>query len=525
MTTILAFFITSLAFSLVLTPMAGWFCVRYGAVDTPNERKVHIRPTARCGGVSIFLSFLLTLVLVPIFSKTNISDLLVLNSQTSLILLGAFIVFGTGVVDDFHRLGSRVKFIFQILGATSAFFGGLQICNLDFLGLNIQLGVLSYVVTVFWFVLLINAINLIDGLDGLAAGITFFACAVMIILSIMLKNYLMALLFAALGGSVLGFLRYNFNPASIFLGDGGSYFLGYSIAALSIMSSIKSQMSTVMLIPLVGLGIPLFDTLFSPVRRFLLGKDMFCPDKGHVHHKLLAMGLSTRKVVLIIYGISVVLCAFSLIMVNLRNEQVGLFLIILTAASLIFLRKLRYFEYLTAEKIFGWLNDLTDEAGIRKDRRTFLSMQMHLANSQDTCQLWKRLIQTAEKIDLNTLELDLNPKVFNKKTLPLLTWENSNGGEKKNTKEKVRYLRLEVPIGSNGASYATLRLSKSIQHGNGDRFILQRTEHLRRTLTGILEKLATRSSTCPEVVDCWNDSDLRILKTGDKAQVDVYSRG
>ena len=168
-------------------------------------------------------------------------------------LLGGLIAFGIGLVDDFHRLGSSIKFIFHILAATAAFFGGLQIGQVSILGLNLHFGIMSYLVTVFWFVLFINAVNLIDGLDGLAGGITFFACFFMGLFALLKQDLIMAIFFAALGGATLGFLRYNFNPATIFLGDSGSYFLGYSIAALSIMGSLKSQMGTLMLMPLVGL--------------------------------------------------------------------------------------------------------------------------------------------------------------------------------------------------------------------------------------------------------------------------------
>jgi len=503
MTTFLAIFSIAFLFSLVLTPLLAKLGRRFGAVDEPNERKVHSGQIARCGGVGIFVSFLLTLAVSSLFFKTSVSNLLVFTNQTALLLLGALIVFGIGLVDDFHRLGSPIKFLFHILGATVAFFGGLKIGHVDMLGLNLQLGMLSYIVTVFWFVLFINAVNLIDGLDGLAGGITFFACAVMTILSIIKGNFLIAMFFAALGGSTLGFLRYNFNPASIFLGDSGSYLLGYSIAALSIMGSIKSQMGTLMLIPLVGLGVPLFDTLLSPIRRFIRGSDMFNPDREHIHHKLVQKGLSTKKVVWIIYGISIGLCGFSLLLVNLRDEQVGLFFMVLVAASVIFLQKLGYFEYFTSDKIFGWLKDLTDEAGIKRDRRTFLSMQMHVAASQNVYELWDRVIQAAEKIHVSSIALELHPKAFNNNyhPLPLFTWENGAGGKREAKENGDRLLRLEIPIASNGTSYATLRVNKSLASGNDDRFVLQRIEHLRRTITGTMEKLAVRSLTSPDVFD------------------------
>ena len=170
--------------------------------------------------------------------------------------------------------------------------GGLKF---DMFGMGLEFGVFSYLITLFWFILFINAVNLADGLDGLAGGIICFVASVMVILSILNDNYVVAMMFTALSGSVLGFLRYNFNPASIFLGDGGSYFLGYMIAALSILGNVKHQVGAATMIPILALGVPLFDTILSPLRRFVKGRKMFHPDDGHVHHRLIRMGFSVKK--------------------------------------------------------------------------------------------------------------------------------------------------------------------------------------------------------------------------------------
>ena len=309
-------------------------------------------------------------------------------------------VFGVGLFDDLHRLGPKVKFLFQVIGASVAFWGGLRIEVFSLFSIDLHFVILSYFVTVFWFVFFINAINLIDGLDGLAAGIAFFASAVLVILSVLRGEYLIAMLFVSLAGAVLGFLRYNFNPASIFMGDGGSYFLGYVIAGLSIMGSIKSQVGAAMLIPMVALGVPVFDTILSPIRRFILGKEMFKPDKGHVHHKLVDMGFSTKRVVWTIYGISFCLCALSVVLVNVRDEQAGLFLILLGAGAVIFIRKLGYFDYFTSDKIYGWLKDITDEAGFSHDRRSFLNLQVQMGKSGNLEEVWQNLCTAAENSNL-----------------------------------------------------------------------------------------------------------------------------
>ena len=258
MTSLLFLFILALGFSLALTPLVKKLGIRLGAVDHPSERKVHTTPIPRIGGLAVFLSFTATMALTNLF-VTHVSELFVFDQKTAFGFYGALVVFGCGLWDDFRRLSPWIKFPFQIAGATLAFAGGISIGGFFVGSYGIQFGILSYTVTVFWFLLFINAVNLIDGLDGLAAGVVFFTCLVMFILSVMKEDYLSAMYFAALGGAVLGFLRYNFNPASIFLGDGGSYFLGYAVAALSIMGSVKSQVGAVMMIPLLAMGVPVFD--------------------------------------------------------------------------------------------------------------------------------------------------------------------------------------------------------------------------------------------------------------------------
>jgi UDP-GlcNAc:undecaprenyl-phosphate GlcNAc-1-phosphate transferase len=419
-------------------------------------------------------------------------------------------VFGVGLFDDFHRLGPKVKFLFQVIGASVAFWGGLRIEVLSFFGIEFHFVILSYFVTVFWFVFFINAINLIDGLDGLAAGIAFFASAVLVILSVLKGEHLIAMLFAALAWAVLGFLRYNFNPASIFMGDGGSYFLGYFIAGLSIMGSIKSQVGAAMLIPIVALGIPVFDTILSPIRRFILGKEMFKPDKGHVHHKLAEMGFSTKRVVWTIYGISFCLCALSVVLVNVRDEQAGLFLILLGAGAVIFIRKLGYLEYFTSDKIYGWFKDITDEAGLSHDRRSFLNLQVQMGKSRSLEEVQHNLRVAAEKLEFDMAELHLCRRREDKaydggKDIILRVQKkerrnNGNGGSLQWTRKDFdinehicgnALLKLELPLisGNGHQCIGILWMIKDIKRNHISHYTLRRVEHLRRTVNGTLGKL------------------------------------
>jgi UDP-GlcNAc:undecaprenyl-phosphate GlcNAc-1-phosphate transferase len=527
MTTLLSLFFLALGFALVLTPLAKRLGVRLGAVDVPSERKVHTTPIPRVGGLAVFLAFAATMALTNLY-VTRVSELFVFDHRTALGFYGALVVFGCGLWDDFRRLNPWVKLLFQILGATLAFAGGISIGGFFIGGHGLQFGILSYAVTVLWFLLFINAVNLIDGLDGLASGVVFFTCLLMIILSIIRGDYLPALYFSALGGAILGFLRYNFNPASIFLGDGGSYFLGFAVAALSIMGSVKSQVGALMLIPLLALGVPVFDTILSPVRRFIRGQRMFQPDKGHIHHRLLAMGLSSRNVVLILYGATVALCLMAILIVNLRNETIGLFLVILGVGALILVRKTGYLGYLALDKFYGWFRDVTDVTGFSRERRTFLALQIEAGRTRTLEELWAHVGEALEMLKFDRAELHLG----NRGTSPLfpngenralspISYDSSErrrttdgDSPRQNTQtifqdvreqedETVRIwvrgyyrratdglsdgmLKIDLPLGSNGAR---LLLMKNLRRDPLNYYTLRRLEHLRRTLLSNLSRL------------------------------------
>ena len=335
MTTLLFTFFLSCFLSLILTPLCAKIGVKAGAVDMPGGRKIHTGATPRTGGIALFLSFNMALFIVGLF-QTKVASLLILDQKFIYFLIGAAICFFIGIIDDFYSLRPKIKLLFQIVAASVAYFGGIRIGSFELFGMAVDFGPFGYFFTVFWFVLFINAINLIDGLDGLAAGLVFFTAAVMVFLAIFGKNYRMAMLFSILAGINLGFLRYNFNPATVFMGDAGSYFLGFTIAGLSIMGSLKSQVGAITMIPLLSLGVPLFDTIVSPLRRFIMGKKLFSPDDEHVHHRMLKLGFSVKNAVLLIYVITIFLCAIAIVLVNIRNERAGLFLIILGLVRLFF---------------------------------------------------------------------------------------------------------------------------------------------------------------------------------------------
>ncbi|OPY60705.1 MAG: putative undecaprenyl-phosphate N-acetylglucosaminyl 1-phosphate transferase [Syntrophorhabdaceae bacterium PtaU1.Bin034] len=525
MTTVLATFFASLLISLAATPVARRFGKFIGAVDTPDARKVHHASIPRSGGIAIVCAFVVTVCSSPLLD-TRVSDLLAWNLKFIGFFTGAILVFSMGLLDDVYRLNPKIKLLAQVFSASVAFAAGLRIESYYFTATPVHSVIISYALTVFWFVVLINAINLIDGLDGLAGGIAFFVCVMLTILLVRQKQYLPAMLFASLAGAVVGFLRYNFNPASIFMGDGGSYFLGYAIAGLSILGSAKAQTGTALLIPLLAMGVPVFDTILSPVRRFIIGKKLFQPDKNHIHHRLIEMGLSKKKTVLFIYAISVVLCLIAMITVNLQNKRAGLFFAIVGVTAVLFVRKLGYFEYLASDKILGWMKDITDVTGLSHSRRSFLGLQIEISQSRTLEELWSRVGSALEFLKLDRADLHIGLAVkdaersiqpyyreerrkstHNKPTQDghVTSWESGSHCasmrilhwargpyKRKEDVQKPFMLKIELPLANGSlAQQMTLFLVKDAGVEEIDAFTLRRLEQLRETMitvTNWLEK-------------------------------------
>ncbi|MGI6262824.1 MAG: MraY family glycosyltransferase [Succiniclasticum sp.] len=293
---ILALIIALLA-SFLLTPYVKKLAFRIGAVDRPDKRKVHTHIMPRLGGLAIYLATVLAVVLCVPLTK----DIL------GILLGGTWIVF-VGILDDKYSLPAKVKLLGQIFSACILCFFDIRIewLNNPFGG-YFYLEYLSIPFTIFWVISFINVVNLIDGLDGLAAGVTGIASIAVIIVAVHQGYFPVATVTAALAGAIIGFIHYNFNPATIFMGDTGSMFIGYMLAAISVFGAVKSAATIALIVPAVALGLPIMDTAFAILRRYSNGRPIFQPDKGHLHHRLLAMGLSQRQAVLLMYGISLVL--------------------------------------------------------------------------------------------------------------------------------------------------------------------------------------------------------------------------
>jgi UDP-GlcNAc:undecaprenyl-phosphate GlcNAc-1-phosphate transferase len=317
-----------------LTPVVRWAAVGMGAVDAPGRRRVHVTIIPRLGGVAIAIAFYVPLLAI-FGGETEVARMFFAEPRRIVgLALGGLVLCGTGIVDDIRGMRAWYKLALQLVAAAIAYACDYRIdaIALPYVG-HLDMGVFSFPVTALWIVAIVNAINLIDGLDGLASGITFFVCVVNFVVGALHRDPLVMMLSASLGGAVLGFLLYNWNPASIFMGDSGSLFIGYVLATTAIQgAAIKSSTTIAILVPLIALGLPIIDTLFAMVRRFVERRPIFSPDRGHIHHRLLAMGLNHRRAVLILYGLTILFTSGAILMAMGRDWQVGGAIFVLSVA-------------------------------------------------------------------------------------------------------------------------------------------------------------------------------------------------
>lgn len=279
---------------------------KIGAIDIPKDkRRMHTDSVPLIGGLAIFLGFLVSTVL---FAEIDIKIIAILSGALIMVVLGVF--------DDKYALGAKFKLMIQIIAAAIPVIAGVRIERiiLPFLKSGgIEFGWLAYPITILWIVALTNAVNLIDGLDGLAAGVSAIASFSMFLIALMQGNYVIAVMSAALVGACCGFLPYNFSPASIFMGDTGSTFLGFVMASLSVLGLFKIHAIISFAVPFIAFGIPIFDTSFAIFRRIKEHRPIMSPDRGHLHHRLVDMGFSHKQAVLIIYAICIVLGAVAVL--------------------------------------------------------------------------------------------------------------------------------------------------------------------------------------------------------------------
>ncbi len=322
--------------SFILSPVAKHIAHKIGAIDIPkDDRRMHKEPIPRLGGLAVFFAFLIAvIVLVPV------------GRELQGVLLGALVIVVLGVIDDAVSLPAKLKFLVQIFAAVIVVLHGVRIdviSNINIFSNSpyISLGFWSAPVTVIWIVAITNAVNLIDGLDGLSVGICTIASLSLLVIAAIVSEFNIMIMTAAVAGACIGFLPYNINPAKMFVGDTGATFLGFILATLSVQGMFKTYAILSFAAPFLILGLPIFDTVFAICRRLLQGQSPMHADRGHVHHRLIDMGFSQRQTVLILYLVSGVLGIAAVLLASSGAARALLFVVAVVVAAIITLKVYR----------------------------------------------------------------------------------------------------------------------------------------------------------------------------------------
>jgi len=404
MTTYFGVYLGALCLALLMTPIVIFIACRLKAFDRPGVRTVHTKAVPRIGGVAIFFAAMSLIVSVLFLDNRIGGAFRRVPLQVGTLLCTASIIFMIGLIDDLKGLPAKVKFLAEVVAAGTLCVVGVAIPALEITdGFRIELGWLSYPLTILWIVGVTNAVNLSDGLDGLAAGVSAIACAAIAVFAITSENLVMAVFMLALLGGLTGFLFYNFNPAKIFMGDCGSLFVGFTIASASVMCLTKSCALVGLALPILALGIPIFDTFFAILRRFLERRSLFAPDRSHFHHRLIDLGLKQKHAVIAIYIATCVATGLGLFMM-VRQDAGSLVVFGCLLLLLILL-----FHVVGGVHLRVTLLALQDKymqaRREKRERRAFEDLQLRFRLAHEPVAWWQAICDAGEGLDFAWVSL------------------------------------------------------------------------------------------------------------------------
>ena len=406
MLSLVIFSVFAFLVTLAITPVCRAACRRLGWLDYSDQRKVHRTPVPRTGGIAIFLGYAAALAVI-LLSPAKDAFFAAWGALPGLWALAAVLaVFATGLLDDTLGLKPWMKILGQILAASLACYGGVQINALA--GFSIANTWWHVPLTIFWLVGCANAFNLIDGLDGLAVGVGLFATATAFLSALLYGNFALALATAPLLGALLGFLPYNFSPASIFMGDCGSLTVGFLLGCFGVIWSQKSATLLGVTAPLIALALPLLDTALAIARRFLRHQPIFVADSGHIHHRLLARGLTPRRVAYVLYAFAGIVAGFSLLLSATEKHMGGVVLVAFCAIVWFAIHYLRYEEFEAARRLISggmFRRTLNAHLSIRRLEQTIQS-----ARTLDEC--WAAIVDTSRSLGFSEVSLQTGGRHF-----------------------------------------------------------------------------------------------------------------
>ncbi len=486
MRTYLFTYCVALIIATGLTPwVIGWARKR-DLVDVPDARKIHERPIARLGGMAIFAATMLAVI--PLLWLNNSLGEAFRGQWLKIVcmLVASALIFATGLCDDLKGLRVRTKLVAQFAAAGMVCLAGIHIDKIVVKDLVIlDLGRLSWMFTFLWIIGVTNAVNLIDGLDGLAGGICAIACGAIATLALLQGNAVLALIMLALFGSLTGFLLFNFYPARVFMGDCGSLFLGFMVAVASVLTTAKSETLIGFGLPVLVLGIPIFDTLLSILRRFLNRRGIMSPDRGHFHHRLLDCGFKQQHVAVIAYLVTAAAAGIGLLMLLTPGESsLAVFLLGLVAILLVF----RAIGSVALRKTLQGIRDRIKLAQTQhSEQRKYQESDMAFRTVKDLEQYCRCMCKAAEAFDFAKLSLEMNRNGSSQK---IFDWQSRHSGNTRNTVAQSHaewncqedLLEMSVPV-------------KSTLHGHNGRLSM----HIRKN--GSLESAGRRAALFARLAD------------------------
>ena len=421
-------FLVAASIAASLTPISRWLAVKLGAIDRPDERRIHRVAKPRLGGIAIAVAILIPVACVILIRSSSFTALTTGKYQMIAFFAGGIIIALVGALDDIKGLRAKTKFAVQCLVAVVVWLAGFRFryMGIPFLGAVELPFWLDLALSVLWIAGVINAINLIDGLDGLASGVTFFVASTNLVLALRSGNELGALFAATIAGSVIGFLLFNWNPAILFMGDTGSMFLGYVLATTSIITSQKVSTAVAMVVPLVAMGIPVIDTLLSIIRRFLENRSLFSPDKGHIHHRLIRAGLTQRRAVLVIYGLCIVFAGASIAITAARDIEAA---VVMSALAVVVIGIIRFFGFFNVFRVVRGAfrrSQIVDRLRLWLPKFS-IDVSDHANSVYDVWEKFNDLCRKVEFIEVSWRTAGINPPDSRKS---ILVYERSEDPEK-----------------------------------------------------------------------------------------------
>lgn len=442
----------SLGLCLILTPAVRRLAVRLDLVDRPDgRRKIHVDCTPVAGGLAVLVSVLIAFGLALWRGELLRGAAAGQAAQLLGWLAAGLLICAVGVLDDYRTLRGRTKLLGQVVACGLVMASGVMIRNVRLFDWELELGLLAVPCTLFWLLGAINSLNLLDGMDGLLSTVGLIIFLAMAALGVQVGNAVAAGLAVAFAGALLGFLRYNFPPASIFLGDSGSMLIGLSVGVLAIQSSLKGPATVALAAPTAVLIIPIFDTAAAILRRRLTGRSIYSTDRGHLHHCLLRRGLSREQVLLWVSSLCLLAAAGTIGSLAFRNELLAVAAALLVVGILVVTRAFGYAEFLLVRERLIALGVSFVRGPARGSSH---ELEVHLQGSADWNDLWRKLVGTASELELATIYLDVNAPADHEGYHA--RWENL--GQEGHEGDEAGQWKVVLPLLARGRSVGRLEV-------------------------------------------------------------------